>query len=401
MKQRNPNFENLEPSYLFPQIRAKAEAFAKHNPEQKLLNFGIGDVSLPLVPVIVEALEKASKEMGTEEGFHGYGPEMGYPELNEKISEVFYHKKISSEEIFVSDGAKCDIARLINLFGHKPTIGVQNPCYPAIADSVRILSGAQKLQLIPCDPTTGIPLDLENLTCDILIIVNPNNPTGHLLSRKTLESIVQIAREKKILLIYDGAYREFISQPGYPRSIFDIEGSLDCAIEIGSLSKSAGFTGLRLGWVAMSRHLHYKKETTPVLDDYKRLIQTTFNGASYLSQKAALAALSPEGHTQTKRQIHQYLQRTELLRQGLETFGLMTFGGKQSPFIWARLAGKTLSSWDLFHVFLENLGWITTPGSGFGSAGEGFVRFSGFAKPKQIQEALDQMKTNHHIRRFL
>lgn len=365
------------------------------------MRFGIGDVTLPLAPSIVKALEEHARLMGTEEGFQGYGPETGYSELTETIAKTYYKNTLSGSEIMVSDGAKCDIGRLINLIGPGATIGVQNPCYPAIADSVRLLSGAGKLHLVPCDPTTGVILDPENLTCDVLVIVNPNNPTGHLMNRKQLEKLVEVARSKQMLIIYDGAYRDFITQSGYPRSIFEIEGSLDCAIEIGSLSKSAGFTGLRLGWVAMSRHLTYKKEHLSVLDDYKRLMQTIFNGASCFSQKAAIAALSEQGQIETKKQVEQYLQRTSFLRTELENFGLITFGGRNSPFIWTRVADASLDSWGLFHLLLEKLGWVTTPGIGFGNAGEGFVRFSGFASMKQIQQAVDQMKVYSHIRKLL
>lgn len=401
MKERNSRFLDLESNYLFPQIRAKAEAFAQSHPEVPLLKFGIGDVTMPLAPVIVKAIEETAREMGTEEGFHGYGPEAGYPELTAAIANTFYKNKLSSDEIFVSDGAKCDTGRLINLIGPKLTIGVQNPCYPAIADSIRLLSGQNQLQQVPCDPSTGFPLNPEKLTCDVLVIVNPNNPTGHLMTRKQLENLIQVARSKQMLIIYDGAYREFITQVGYPRSIFEIDGSLDCAIEVGSLSKSAGFTGIRLGWVAMSKHLVYKQNHLSVLDDYRRLIQTIFNGASYISQRAALAALSPEGRLQTQKQVQQYLQRTEMFRLALEEFGMTTFGGKQSPFIWTRLSHPSMGSWDLFHFLLQKLGWITTPGSGFGSAGEGFVRFSGFATLKHINQAMEQMKKYRHVRYLL
>jgi LL-diaminopimelate aminotransferase len=392
MPHRKSYFELLEPNYLFPQVKARAEAFAKSKPEVKLASFGIGDVSLPLVSSISKALEKASYEMSLSSGFKGYGPEQGYLWLREKISDEIYQNKISPDEIFISDGAKCDIARILTWLPPKTTFALQTPCYPAFNDAIHLIAGKQ-IQYLDCELLTACPIDIESISADVLVLVNPNNPSGHLLDKQVLQSLINQSFKNNFIILYDSAYQAFIRDENYPKSIYELEGAEEKVIEISSFSKRAGFTGLRLGWSVISKKLRYKGcENSPV-DDFRRLIQTLFNGASYLSQVAGLAALSEEGLKETTIQLNTYLHRAQILAKGLKQAGMQVSGGMHSPFVWAKPLQSQLSSWQLFDYFLHELGWICTPGSGFGKKAEGFVRFSGFASQDSVDQALSQLSS--------
>lgn len=396
MLDRNPHFEELEASYLFPKIRQKAQEFAASNPKLPLLSFGIGDVTLPLVPAVIQAMQNACKEMAEPETFKGYGPEMGYENLRAKIRDVVYHDKLDLEEIFISDGAKCDIARLFTWASPHATVALQTPCYPAFADAWKIIHGKHNLRFLSCDSLTATPKKVLQLPADIIVIVNPNNPTGHLIPLDELKHLIAQAAHEGRIIIYDSAYRSFIQDPSYPSNIYDLPFARESVIEIGSFSKWAGFTGVRLGWTCLPKTLVYRSNNLSMRQDYTRLIQTLFNGASYISQSAGLAALSPEGQMQIQEQSLEYLRRAALLRKALKEKEWLVSGAEHSPFVWTCPPKPGLSSWELFDHLLQTFGWVTTPGSGFGELGEGFVRLSGFAKPDQIELGIKRLQASGH-----
>lgn len=386
---RNSNFDLVQGRYLFQEIRQRAEAFSKKHPEVKLVRLGIGDTTEPIGPYITSKLEQAARDLGSPSSYTGYGPEQGILELRQAISQVVYNGKVQADDIFVSDGAKCDIGRIQLLFGQEAKVALQDPTYPVYLDSSLIYRGGN-ITFLPCLPKNNFVPDLTLAKgCDLLFLCLPNNPTGTIFNRQELTKIVQFARQEKILILFDTAY-SFYVQDGSPKSIYEIEGADEVAIELGSFSKIAGFSGVRLGWTVVPERLKYR-DGASIRSDWQRINATFFNGASIISQKGGLAVLEPEGQKEVKEQVAFYLENTQLLRTTLQELGVQTYGGTHSPYLWTQIEG--LTSWQAFDTLLDSAHIVTTPGTGFGPSGEGFLRISGFASRSTILEACSRMKS--------
>ncbi len=370
----NAHLSALHGSYLFSEIGRRVAAFSQEKPEEKLLKLGIGDVTRPIAPAVVNALRYACEEMGRAETFHGYAPAQGYDFLIEAILQTEYEPMgvtLSPDEIFVSDGAKSDTGNFQELLSTDAVVAVCDPVYPVYMDSNRM--AGRKVVKLPCRVDTGFIPDLPKQAVSALYLCNPNNPTGVALSRKTLRKWVQYARENGVLLLYDAAYRAYITGGDVPRSIFEIDGAKEVAVEFCSLSKSAGFTGLRCAWTVVPTENRWGMNQL-----WARRVATKFNGVAYPIQRAAEAALLPEGRTQSDANVRYYLENAKILRDALLRAGLMVFGGSDAPYVWVRCPDG-LSGWDWFDRLLTQERIVCTPGEGFGDCGAGYVRFSSFA----------------------
>jgi LL-diaminopimelate aminotransferase len=395
---RNPNIANLKAGYLFPEIARRRREFAATHPSSvRIISLGVGNTTEPLLPHICAGLVEGAQRLGTVEGYSGYQDE-GLLELREKISEVFYGKKFSADEVFISDGAKCDIGRLQTLFGTGTKVAVQDPSYPVYVDG-SVLSGAAGawagdgycgIVYLPCTAENGYFPDLSLVSENSLIyFCSPNNPTGAVSTREQLSELVKTALSKGCIIIFDAAYSEFIRDPSLPKSIFEIDGAEQCAIEVQSFSKPAGFTGVRLGWSVVPKALKYA-DGESVNGDWTRLSGTVFNGASNIAQAGALAALDSEGVQEIRRLTDFYLGNACLIKNALQGLGVSSVGGDNSPYIWARFPGR--DSWDVFAEILEKYRIVTTPGAGFGPSGRSFIRFSAFGRRADVEEACERLK---------
>jgi LL-diaminopimelate aminotransferase len=381
----NSHFQKLTSHYLFPRIEKEAALLKEKKPDALLINLGIGDVTLPLAPSVVSALTDAAQEMGSS--VKGYGPSQGYLFLRDLIKENEYKDlSISSDEIFVSDGAKCDISTIPEIFSPNCKVAIANPAYPVYVDT-SVMAGREILYL-PCTEETGFLPRPPREHVDLVYLCSPSNPTGAALSRKDLKAWVEYARKEKALLLFDAAYSSFITSDA-PQSIYEIEGAEEVAIEFKSFSKNAGFTGLRCSFYVFPKTLHLQKEALYAL--WKRRNDTKFGGVSYLIQKGAAAVYSPQGKKEIAEQIATYKRRTKLFRDGLKNLGFTVYGGTDAPFVWCK-APNGFSSWQFFDTLLHNAHIICVPGSGFGECGEGFVRFSCFTDEKTLQEALNRIQ---------
>ena len=398
MLRRNPAFSNLKAGYLFPEIAKRRREFAAAHPEAKLISLGIGNTTEPLTPHIDEGLVNAARALGTVEGYSGYGDEQGLTSLRERIASVLYGGKVAPEEVFVSDGAKCDIGRLQALFGRDVKVAVQDPSYPVYVDGSVIAgaagawngTGYAGIQYLPCDASNGYFPDLALLPQNgVFYFCSPNNPTGAVATRVQLESLVEAAFKKGCLIVFDAAYSEYIRDPKLPKSIFEIQGARECAVEVSSFSKPIGFTGVRLGWTIVPKELKYA-DGTSVIADWNRVCTTIFNGASNIAQYGGLAALDAEGLREGRQLTDHYLGNAALIRRALEALGIECVGGDNAPYIWARFPGK--ASWDAFAEILEKCWVVTTPGSGFGPAGESFIRFSAFGHRADVEDACRRLQ---------
>lgn len=388
MTKRNPNLAKLKSSYLFPTIHQRKLDFLAAHPEAKLISLGIGDTTLPIVPHVTEAMHTAADLLGTPEGYSGYGPDQGEPELRKKIARQFYGNTVKPEEIFVSDGAKCDIGRLQLLFGKEARIAIQDPAYPVYGDGSTI-QGVSEIHFLACLPENDFfPHFDPSLDIDLIYISSPNNPTGAVATHAQLEELVAYAKERRAIILFDAAYGCFIQDTALPRSIFEIAGARDVAIEINSFSKVSGFTGVRLGWTVVPDTLRFD-DGSLVIRDWHRVMTTLFNGASHISQRGGLAVLDPQGLQETREQILHYLENGAILRRALEKKGFEVFGGLHAPYLWVRMKGQ--KSWDAFQFFLEKLHIVTTPGAGFGPSGEGFLRMTSFGQRPQVLEAAERI----------
>ena len=393
MVTRNSGLSNLTAGYLFPEIGRRRRAFAAAHPEAKIISLGIGNTTEPLTPHIDAGLVEGARRLGTATGYSGYGDEQGLTSLRERISAVFYGGKVAAEEVFVSDGAKCDIGRLQLLFGREVAVSVQDPSYPVYVDGSVLVgaagawqeSGYAGIQYLPCNAGNGYFPDLSRLPEGGLIyFCSPNNPTGAVADRTQLTALVAAARRGGSILIYDAAYAEYIRDPALPKSIFEIDGARACAIEVNSFSKPIGFTGVRLGWTVVPKDLAYAGGES-VWSDWNRICTTVFNGASNVAQLGGLAALEPAGLAEMRGLTDFYLGNAALIGAALRRLGISCLGGDNAPYLWAHFPGR--SSWDVFTEILEKCHVVTTPGSGFGPAGEGFVRFSAFGHRADVEEA--------------
>ena len=396
MMTRNPNIANLKAGYLFPEIAKRRREYAAANPGAKIISLGVGNTTEPILPHTVEGLVEGARKLGTTEGYSGYQDE-GLPELREKISKVFYNGKFSIDEIFISDGAKCDIGRLQILFGAGVKIAVQDPSYPVYVDG-SVLAGAaggwegegySGITYLPCTAENNYFPNLDLIPQNSLIyFCSPNNPTGAVSDRTQLTALVNAAIEKNCIIIFDAAYSEFIRDPSLPKSIYEIDRAETCAIEVNSFSKPAGFTGVRLGWSVVPKALLYAGGES-VNADWNRIAGTIFNGASNIAQSGGLAALDDDGLKEIRQLTDFYLGNAKIIRETLQKMNITCIGGDNSPYIWANFAGK--DSWEVFAEILEKCQVVTTPGAGFGPAGQGFIRFSAFGSRANVEEACNRL----------
>lgn len=386
---RNPNLSMLKSAYLFPEINSRKRQFLSQHPNALLISLGIGDTTEPITQSIAHSLGKASANLGTPEGYSGYGPEQGITALREKIASKIYSGLIQSDEVFVSDGAKCDLGRLQMLFGNDISIAVQDPAYPVYIEG-SIIQGVKEILYMPCRPENQFfpNLDTQPRT-DLIYFCSPNNPTGAVATRAQLEKLVKFAESNRSIIIFDSAYASYIQDPLIPKSIFEIEGAKNVAIEIGSFSKLAGFTGVRLGWSVIPEALKYD-DGKSVKADWNRLTSTIFNGASNIAQAGGCAVLEESGLKEIKSLTAYYLENAHILKSTLEELGHKVFGGVNAPYLWVRFKGQ--KSWDTFQHLLDQFHLITTPGSGFGPAGEEYIRFTAFGHRKDMLEAAARLK---------
>lgn len=407
--QINENYLKLPGSYLFTTIGKKVSAYMAEHPEKKVIRLGIGDVTQPIAPAIVKALHEAVEEMGRQESFHGYAPDLGYGFLRETIAKEDYEKRgcpISADEIFVSDGAKCDCGNIQEIFGVDCKIAVCDPVYPVYVDS-NVMAGRtgeydgesgkwSKVIYMPCTAQNQFVPELPAQTPDLIYLCVPNNPTGTTLNREQLKVWVDYANEKDAVILYDAAYESYIADEDIPHSIFEIEGADTCAIEFRSFSKNAGFTGMRLGFTVISKKLIRNGVSLHAL--WARRHGTKFNGAPYIIQKAGEAVYSPEAKAQLQEQVAYYMRNAKVIYSGLQEAGYEVYGGVNAPYIWLKVP-EGVSSWDFFDFLLENAAVVGTPGSGFGPSGEGYFRLTAFGTYENTLEAIERIKKMPSLRK--
>lgn len=391
----NENFLELQNSYLFSDITKKVAKFTKENPNEKIIKLGIGDVTKPIVPACLEAMHKAVDEMGTEKGFKGYGPEQGYEFLRKAIVENDYQQRgveIAEDEIFVSDGAKCDCGNIVDIFAQNNKVAITDPVYPVYLDT-NIMSGRDIIYLPVTAENNFIP-ELPKEKVDMIYLCFPNNPTGTVLNKEELKKWVDYARQNQSILLYDSAYEAFITQENIPHSIYEIEGAKEVAIEFKSYSKTAGFTGVRCAYIVVPKSLKgytKKGEEISLNKLWNRRTCTKFNGVSYIVQRAAQATYSEEGKKQIRENIKAYLENAKIIKGGLEEAGFTVYGGINSPYIWLKVPER-MTSWEFFDKLLTEAKVVGTPGSGFGTHGEGYFRLTAFGTKENSKEAIERIK---------
>lgn len=385
----NSNFKNIKETYLFSEIASRVRKYQEENPEKKLIRLGIGDVTLPLPPVVVEAMNKAAHEMGRQETFRGYPPESGHEFLKKAIAD-HYTVDLKLSEIFVSDGAKSDIGNLVDILGSNEII-IPDPVYPVYVDS-NLMNG-NKISYISGNSDNGflpMPDQIKNRTAAVIYLCSPNNPTGAAYDKAQLTKWVEYALGTGSLIIYDSAYEAFITDEDLPHSIYEIEGAKECAIEVCSFSKFAGFTGTRCGWTVVPEDLK-ADDGTSLNKMWFRRQSTKFNGVSYPVQCAAEAALSREGIRQCMENIAYYQENADMIAAVLKEKGIYYTGGKNSPYIWLKCPGG-MDSWAFFDHLLNDAQIVGTPGEGFGEAGEGYFRITAFGTHENTKEACDRLR---------
>ena len=392
----NENFLALQDSYLFSTIAKKVAKFTKENPDKKIIKLGIGDVTNPIVPACLEAMHKAVEEIGTEKGFKGYGPEQGYEFLRKAIVENDYNTRgiqLQEDEIFVSDGAKCDCGNIVDIFAQDNKVAITDPVYPVYLDT-NIMSGRSVVYL-PVTAENNFKPELPQEKVDMIYLCFPNNPTGTVLEKEDLKKWVDYARENHSIILYDAAYEAFITQKDIPHSIYEIEGAKEVAIEFKSYSKTAGFTGVRCAYMVIPKEVkgYTKKGQAIALNVlWNRRTCTKFNGVSYVVQRAAEAIYSEEGKKQIKENINAYLENAKIIKEGLEEVGFPVYGGVNSPYVWLKVP-KGMTSWEFFDELLEKANVVGTPGSGFGEHGEGYFRLTAFGTKENTIQAMERIKS--------
>ena len=397
----NENYLKLQDSYLFSTIAKKVADFQEKHPDKKVIKLGIGDVTLPIIPAVIKAMHQAVEEMGEKESFKGYGPEQGYDFLREKIVEWDYKKRgisIEKEEIFVSDGAKCDTGNFQELFDINNTIAITDPVYPVYLDS-NVMAGrtgnfneeTQKFDKVVYMPVTKennfIP-ELPKEKVDLIYLCLPNNPTGTVLSKEELKKWVDYAKVNKALILFDAAYEAFVVEENVPHSIYEIEGAKEVAIEFKSFSKTAGFTGIRCAYTVVPKEIQI--EGVSLNNLWNRRQCTKFNGVPYITQRGAEAVYTEEGQKQIKENIEYYRENARIIREGLERAGYTVYGGINAPYIWLKVPDG-VTSWEFFDKLLEEKNIVGTPGSGFGPSGEGYFRLTAFGSRESTIEAMERM----------
>tara|TARA_B100000214_G_C23970246_1_gene629731 strand:+ start:964 stop:2193 length:1230 start_codon:yes stop_codon:yes gene_type:complete len=403
--QVNENYLKLKAGYLFPEISRRVKKFEIEYPELDLIRLGIGDVTEPLPVACRNAMKKAIDEMGTQEGFHGYGPEQGYKWLREVIANSDFKSRgcdISSEEIFISDGSKCDSSNILDILGDKNRVAVTDPVYPVYVDS-NVMSGRtgpvdsigryKDLVYIPISEENQFIAEIPKEKIDLIYLCFPNNPTGAVASFDELKKWVNYANQNNSLILFDAAYESFIQDKSIPHSIYEIDGAKDCAIEFRSFSKNAGFTGTRCAFTVIPKSLKGKTtdgENVDIWSLWNRRQSTKFNGVNYVVQRGAEAVYSDEGTEQVKKLISFYMDNAKIIRNELQNNGFKVFGGINAPYVWLKVP-EGIDSWGFFDRLLSKAGIVGTPGSGFGSAGEGYFRLSAFNSLENVQKAMNRI----------
>ena len=405
MAQVNENYLKLKAGYLFPEISKRVKIYIQSNANADLIKLGIGDVTEPLPKTCIDAMSKALNDMGTYEGFKGYGPEQGYLWLREKISEndfISRRCQISPEEIFVSDGSKCDSSNILDILGNENSIAVTDPVYPVYVDS-NVMTGRtgdslqdgtyQGLNYLAINENNNFLPEIPNSKVDILYLCFPNNPTGATITKEELKKWVDYANRHDSLILFDAAYEAFIQDEDIPHSIYEIEGAKDCAIEFRSFSKNAGFTGVRCAYTVIPKNLSGLSSTSQKVDLWSlwnRRQSTKFNGVSYIVQRGAEAVYSSEGKKEVSGLINFYMENAKIMKNKLQTAGFKVYGGDNAPYIWIKVPDQ-MSSWDFFDYLLEKAKVVGTPGSGFGLSGEGYFRLSAFNSRKNVIDAMERI----------
>ena len=398
----NDNYLKLPGSYLFSTIGKKVAAYSAEHPEKEIIRLGIGDVTQPLAPAIIEALHKAVDEMGHAETFHGYAPDLGYEFLRKAIAEHDFQARgadIQADEIFVSDGAKCDAGNIQEIFSTDNKIAVCDPVYPVYVDT-NVMAGRtgtydpktetwSDVIYMPCTAENGCAPELPKETPDLIYLCFPNNPTGSTITKAQLQEWVDYANRVGAVIIYDAAYEAYISEPDVPHTIYECEGARTCAIELRSFSKNAGFTGVRLGCTVIPKDLKCGEVSLHAL--WARRHGTKYNGAPYIVQRAGEAVYSPEGQAQLKAQVAYYMNNAKTILEGLKAAGYTVSGGVNAPYIWLKTP-EGMDSWAFFDYLLENAGVVGTPGSGFGPSGEGYFRLTAFGSYENTVAALERIQ---------
>ena len=406
MVQVNGNYLKLKAGYLFPEIARRVKAFSEANPEAAIIRLGIGDVTEPLPQACRDAMKAAIDAMGTREGFHGYGPEQGYPWLRETIAAHDFQARgcqVSAEEIFISDGSKCDSSNILDILGEGNRIAVTDPVYPVYVDS-NVMAGRTGeadeagryggLTYLPITADNDFTAQIPSEPVDLIYLCFPNNPTGAVATREQLKAWVDYACAHDALILFDAAYEAFIQDPSLPHSIYEIDGARACAIEFRSFSKNAGFTGTRCALTVVPRGLMgtaANGERVELWTLWNRRQSTKFNGVSYIVQRGAEAVYSPEGQAQVRGLISFYMENATIIRRELSAAGLQVYGGEQAPYVWLKTPAG-LDSWGFFDHLLQNAHVVGTPGSGFGAAGEGYFRLSAFNSRANVEEAMARIR---------
>ncbi|MEP6654460.1 MAG: LL-diaminopimelate aminotransferase [Myxococcales bacterium] len=404
MARINTNYSKLQAGYLFPEIGKRVRAFAAENPTAKIIRLGIGDVVLPLPLPIVDALKAGADELARKETFKGYGPEQGYDFLLTAISEHYRGQGavVAPDEIFVSDGSKCDTANVQEIFAADSTVAITDPVYPVYVDT-NVMAGRtgalgpdgryEGLHYLPTTAENGFDPPLPSARVDLVYLCSPNNPTGAVMSRESLGRWVSWARANGAVILFDAAYEAFIREPGLPHSIYEIPGAREVAIEFRSFSKTAGFTGTRCAYMVVPKELKGSDaagEAVALHGLWNRRHTTKFNGVSYPIQRAAAAVFSPAGQAAVRANVELYMENARVIREGLSKAGYTVYGGQNAPYVWMQVPAG-LTSWQFFDKLLREAHVVGTPGSGFGSCGEGYFRLSAFGFPENVEEAVSRI----------
>ncbi len=386
----NKNYKNLKESYLFSEIAARVEKFKNENPHKKIIRMGIGDVTLPLPQAVAQAGKKAFEEQAFSETFHGYGPEQGYGFLREAIRDYYntFGVSLHMDEIFVSDGAKSDIGNVLDLFDKENTVLIPNPVYPVYFDT-NVMNGRKIIFAEGNKDNNFLPMPSDEVQADIIYLCSPNNPTGAVYTKEQLSVWVNYALKNNSIILFDSAYEAFVQEEKLPRSIFQIDGARKCAIEFCSLSKTAGFTGIRCGYTVVPEELVF--EGMSLRKMWLRRQTTKFNGVSYPVQRAAQAVFSKEGIEQCRKNISYYMDNAGIITKTMDKLNIAYVGGENSPYVWLKCPGG-MTSWEFFDKLLTEAAVVGTPGSGFGTAGEGYFRLTAFSTREATVEAMERLE---------
>ena len=393
----NGHYTKIQGSYLFSEIAERVKTFKATHPEKKVISLGIGDVTQPIVPAVIEAIHQATDEMASAATMRGYAPYQGYDFLIDAILQRDFKGRgidLSADEIFVSDGAKSDTGNIGDILSSDNKVAITDPAYPVYIDTNKM--AGRSIGLLPCSPDNGFFPEFPKQRVDVIYLCYPNNPTGTTLTKSQLKMWVDYALQHRALILFDAAYEAFISEEDVPHSIYEIEGAKQVAIEFRSFSKTAGFTGLRCGYTVVPKELTCMEggKQISLNNLWFRRQSTKFNGTAYIIQRAAEAVYTPEGQSQIKETIAYYMENARIIKESLEGMGLTTYGGINAPYIWLKTP-KNCSSWDFFDMLLNEKQIVSTPGVGFGQSGEGFVRLTAFGKREETLEAVNKLRVEN------